>query len=129
MASCIIDGKRCTKCCEAITMPEVTPAMYGPDPDFVRLHMTQISEDEARAINPYLFSLGRNYAANGWVYYRCEFSSPAGCTNYDERPAICSGYPFYGRTLRDGKGNELTPDYHPRCTEFPVVIPVVNITA
>lgn len=137
-SSCVIDGKRCTMCCRAITLKPIPDSNTGYDAEFVRKHWVKISEAEAREVNPWMFTTGRNLTGEGWEYYRCLMATDEGCAAYDKRPGVCSEYPRYGMDgerwnafvpTKNSRGNMYlyVPDYHARCTEFPVVIPVVNL--
>ena len=106
----------CTKCCEAIALnKDVTLCMTENskgDVGFVRDHFTEITQEEAFRINPKL----KRWRADH-KFFTCEFLGENGCTNYDNRPQMCSGYPFYGAKP---SVSQLAPggDYADDCVYF-----------
>ena len=128
---CIIDGERCTKCCEAITLPfsrkkllEGARKFESPDAIFILANWKPMSKRAAKKKNPYLFRrFPKLRSRKHWSLYSCKALTADGCSKYNERPNVCSGYPFYGKPPTGG-----APDYHPNCTEW-VMIPSVEITA
>jgi Fe-S-cluster containining protein len=82
------------------------------DVTFVHENWTPISKEEAFAINPKLKANEEFALANpdvymdsaevmgGMHYYTCnKLDKQTGlCTAHSEKPHVCSGYPFYGRT-------------------------------
>lgn len=114
---CIIEGARCTKCCEAITLPvsrKRLGEMAGEDARFILANWKPMSKRLAKKVNPYLFaSVPELRSSKKWRLYRCTALTPDGCGKYDERPPVCRNYPHYGRP-----GDPSEPEYHPQCTEW-----------
>ncbi len=132
MSACMIDGKRCSRCCDAIVLQDpVAPddnARPGSDQEFILANWTRITVQEAVAINPYLpvGAFHGRLTGDEAGYYSCKHSTPEGCAVYEDRPQVCRGYPGYGY------GDEAvlirrTPEYNPRCTQYPGVIPFVLV--
>lgn len=113
MEHCLIDGKRCSKCCEVLTinmsasgrewMKYVRRNGYEhldvkdyPDKKEYQLYgmVRKISKRRAKKINPYLVSIIKSRQS----YFTCKHLTSSGCGNYKNRPKICSGYPYYGKT-------------------------------
>lgn len=113
MEHCLIDGKRCSKCCEVLTinmsasgrewMKYVRRNGYEhldikeyPDKKELQLYgmIRDISKRRAKKINPHLVSIVKNTQS----YFTCKHLTSSGCSNYENRPSICSGYPYYGKT-------------------------------
>lgn len=110
----MIDGKRCSKCCEVLTISEsksfrewrAYARRYGrPDNfkgDWIYQMLRKISKRRAKKINPKLVSrVGSNQS-----YWLCKYHSGSGCDNYEGRPRMCSEYPYYGRTLEEWQKSE-----------------------
>lgn len=103
---CVIDGRVCTKCCEAIHVLEdprldlVFSGKFsikgGPDWDFIIRYWRPITPEEAEYINPFPFK-NLDFAADAdqYQFFRCAWASPNGCRCYDRRPPVCRGYPDY----------------------------------
>lgn len=85
----------CTKCCEAIRVEqdifkrENLSEAIG-DIGYARDNWTHITSDEAFTINPLLKTKPVAF------YFKCKNLTPNGCGDYDNRPSVCSGYPYYG---------------------------------
>ncbi|WP_161624347.1 YkgJ family cysteine cluster protein [Alicyclobacillus acidoterrestris] len=96
----------CGKCCEAIRV-NVSPEekehnkyVNSRDWSFIGEHWRNISEDEAFHINP-LLRLQKEVGLidhDVW-YYACDMydKSTHKCMAHDDRPPVCSEYPYYGR--------------------------------
>lgn len=54
----------------------------------------KITKRKAKKINPHLVSIVKNSQS----YFTCKHLSESGCGNYENRPKICSQYPYYGKT-------------------------------
>jgi Fe-S-cluster containining protein len=105
----------CGKCCEAIHIPvdykEVTRMANGDnfDAKFIRDNWIPISREEAFAINPTIqsnMSKAQEWAENEDAdpyrhmhFYTCsKLDKEKGlCTVWQDRPKVCSGYPWYGK--------------------------------
>jgi Fe-S-cluster containining protein len=116
MAECIINGRRCTACCQAIHVPNshllqqaINGAPIGGDYDFLQKYWRQISAEEAERINPYPFQRDwfRRGADDGSVlFFECSWVTPDGCGCYENRPKVCRNYPTY----LDINALNVTPD-------------------
>lgn len=107
---CMINGQRCSKCCEVLTVKESKNfrewrsyvRRYGYPDDYPQgnkvMHMLRkISKRRAKKMNPQLVNrVGRNQS-----YFTCKNHTDSGCSDYENRPSMCSGYPYYGRTERE----------------------------
>lgn len=127
MSSCIVDNKRCTRCCEVTLLSKdmyksvLEDKGVSPDCNFVKENWTPISNETAFRVNPYL---RKSANAENAQYFTCKNVTKEGCSIYETRPYVCRGYPRYGR---DTTSIAEYPDYNRRCTEFASTIPVVNI--
>lgn len=102
----------CGVCCDPVQLP-FAPTDFAVNADrfdpaalaFYREHLTPIPRREGRLLV--------GHWSSGWSevlipgggpqmvpahYYRCDLYDPDGrrCTAFDERPEMCSGYPWYG---------------------------------
>ncbi|MBB3017689.1 Fe-S-cluster containining protein [Microvirga lupini] len=122
---CVIEGERCTRCCEAITLKMSRSQLLAhpsSDAQFIREHWKPISKRRAKKKNPYLFQRHpRLQSAKAWRLYHCTALTSEGCGKYEDRPAVCSGYPLYG-----AGGLHSRPDYHPQCVEWKMIDVVQN---
>lgn len=108
---CIIDGKRCSKCCEVVTISMNKNSrerskyiQYGGtyldgSDDQVWIMLKPISKRRAKLMNPSLV----NTVGNSQSYFTCKHHKDNLCTNYENRPPMCSKYPLYGKT-KEGWG-------------------------
>jgi len=138
VTSCTIDGKRCTKCCQAIWVSGLSAKFIDGDDIaegdtlFARENWTRITTEQAEQINPYMVErMRKGPGLDNSAFYTCKNLTEDGCGVYDSRPVVCSGYPIYHHhpdlyELRVIKHN-IHPEYDRRCTEWPLTIPVVNI--
>lgn len=108
--SCIVNNKPCTKCCESIHIKskaikdifdgKKTPIGY--EARFIAKHWIPISSDDAMYENPFPFSHDGfvDYADEEYtMFFKCTLvDKSSGCTNYNGRPNVCSGYPGYGES-------------------------------
>ena len=88
---------------------------YGYPDDFDHentvFHLLRpISKRRAKKKNPRLVKM----IGNSQSYFTCKEFSGSGCRSYATRPAMCSGYPLYGRADVDDE----PPIYHKDCTYF-----------
>lgn len=150
MTACVINGERCTKCCQAINLPmslydaqkifrkrREASSEIKDDIWFVSNNWTPISRRRAKKINPYLVKRQDKIQAENknrnLSYWVCNKLTESGCGIYKTRPKVCSGYPIYPHLL-DGYIREIAkrpPEYHPECTEWPRIdgenlIPTIN---
>lgn len=151
MTACVIDGQRCTKCCQAIvlSMPahdvfkklrmsrDFTGEVRG-DLSFVGENWVPISRRRAKKINPYMVAMQRRVVIDAGhktskliqkvSYWTCNNLTPSGCGVYEDRPSVCRDYPVYPVYSADYV-KELAgrpADYRPECTEWPR-IEAVNV--
>lgn len=108
---------RCGKCCEAIVLPQSLEyiKVFGKhsrstDYGFAYRNLIPISREEALRINPHLVKWGESL--NESFFYRCkQFCEVSrSCIIHDERPHMCSGYPWYYSGVK-----ERDPLYSPDC--------------
>ncbi len=122
---CIIDGKRCSKCCEVLTVRENKNLRdwikYGRydnkmDKDMLHPNLCKISKRRAKKINPYLVSI----IGNDQSYYTCRKFTGSGCGDYENRPSTCSEYPYYGQNkeLFHLENKDVKGLYEEDCTYF-----------
>lgn len=82
----------------------------------------QVSKRRAKKINKRLVGLVKNKQA----YFTCKHLTSSGCGNYQNRPAICSGYPYYGLSKSEFKQKYVTENdsessaglYSENCTYY-----------
>lgn len=90
---------KCGKCCEAIflqhTKKEVKGYKNNADAAFILKNWERISKKEALEINPHL----AEWETKRHFFYRCaKFDKNTRlCSVHEDRPRVCSRYPFYGR--------------------------------
>lgn len=71
------------------------------DADFIQRNWVPVSKKKAFILNPYLekkIENGKRY------FYTCKlFNKYTGqCSDYENRPQICKGFPWYGRDPHSG---------------------------
>lgn len=132
---CIVNGQRCSKCCEVLTIRESKNfrewrsyvRRHGYPEDFkpeLKVHhrVKKISKRRAKKINPDLVRrIGNNQS-----YWLCKSFTGSACGDYENRPDMCSGYPYYGMSEQDWfKSDHFKrgPLYSSDCTFY---IEVVN---
>lgn len=106
---CMVDGKRCTRCCEAIHMPKnagLTIVRRNNKrvfkSDWVLLkHWKQITKRQAKKINPYMFGEGwtknqKKFVNQGAIFFKCTALVDGKCTVYYHRPFACRDFDGYG---------------------------------
>lgn len=130
MSNCIIEGKRCTMCCQAIILQMPYRVLLGTNiggdkHNIMKTYWKPISKYRAKKINPYLFERFTEEQIKEMHFYKCTALTEEGCGVYDNRPMTCSEYPWYQGNSRDKINTEL-PEYHPECTEWK--IPLTDIT-
>ena len=135
---CMVNGERCTKCCQVILLNkrafsyawsryvrlpnydiEHTKKVWGTDSFNILTMLKPIKKRLAKKLNPHVF---KNRA---WVkntkFYTCRHLTDNGCGNYEGRPNMCSEYPYYGKTKEQweeqANENGVSP-YDPDCTFF-----------
>lgn len=101
--------KRCGLCCKCILVnyshrrffadieSKMSGVKFSGDLLFVLNNFVPISEDEVRAINPFVLRFKKENDERG--FYKCiKYSDDTkGCSDYENRPKVCSGFPFYDR--------------------------------
>lgn len=131
MEHCVINGERCTKCCQVLSLQRtknlfdwISYAKSSDDSNCdsfaekenyqIGSMITQISKRRAKKINPYMVKLfGRNKKS---AFFTCKNLTKDGCGIYETRPKVCSGYPYYGRDKAEFA--KMKPDYSEDCTYF-----------
>lgn len=135
----------CSACCEVIAIDNLThedfydkvkrgvvSAIYGE-------MMLTLTRDEAFKKNPTIVK-GREEILRGpekvTSYFTCSKLKDNRCSIYDQRPVMCSGYPFYGRVEVDEQSHadlskaqlrrRDTP-YSTTCTYVPTLISIRNL--
>lgn len=130
MEHCIVDGKRCSKCCEVLTIIESKSfrewrsysRRYGYPDDFSNEHklphlVRKISKRRAKKKNAKLVKRVNNSQS----YFTCKNFTGFGCGDYENRPATCSKYPYYGKTISEWEDTDEFKAgglYHKDCTYF-----------
>ena len=118
----------CGMCCRAIVLPDVVDQMINHvagvencraetqrlhekcDSCFIFHNWQQISKEEALAINPHLeVWTDRLKGRTFWTCTKFDAENNR-CMIHDQRPGVCSNYPWYGR-----KPNREEPLYNPEC--------------
>lgn len=134
---CVIEGERCSKCCEVLTIfhsknfrdwqAYVRRYGYSDDPEYkvdkIYHILRKISKRRAKKINPLLVKR----VGNTQSYFTCKNLTSNGCSDYDNRPIMCSAFPHYGRTQEEWENSSEFKSgglYHEDCTYH---IPVVNL--
>lgn len=118
---CVIEGKQCTSCCEAIMLNVSRDHLAGRkgDPEFILENWKPISKRRAKKINPYMI---KEYHSAGSSYWSCKNVTKSGCGIYEKRGQVCSGYPLYEQTIESfARGGYRKPEYHAECTEWPLI--------
>lgn len=93
----------CTKCCEAIHVaPKLGESIVNasddiPDGRFLNYLWERITPEEAREINPYMFSDDADSATQEFVktayFFKCRMlEKGVGCKIHESRPQICRNY-------------------------------------
>lgn len=113
MESCIINNKRCTKCCDCIRVPfntkldrlfkgvdDVNNLSEQSDLWFAFKNWTLVSENIAEKLNPFLFN--GLQPKNEFMYFICSKLTDNGCSIYPDRPRVCRDYPYIiGMSYKD----------------------------
>lgn len=131
---CVVNGKQCTRCCEVLQLNDnrhvrtwynfikANPEYKGKTKDekdtvktFKMLRM--ISKRRAKKINKFLVdtmtSLSKKDAKNKGteraqsIYFTCVHFDGKKCTNYENRPDMCSLYPRYGRKTKECTSSDI----------------------
>lgn len=126
---CMIDGNRCSKCCEVLTIRDsknfrewrAHVRRYGadsPSSDIEKVSriVRKISRRRAKLKNPGLVGGVKNQQA----YFTCKNYQNGACADYAGRPYMCSGYPYYRKEKADflADPRNLIGLYRPDCTYF-----------
>ena len=122
------DCKSCGQCCKAIYLPlsfeEIrdiaTKDKTNKDAIYISKNWNEITIEEAKKINPYFF---KKYEKESIKIHEKHFfvcnsfnSETNKCGDYENRPHVCRGFPFYPHKLNihnkliDGE-LKLIPDY------------------
>lgn len=126
---CMINGKRCSKCCEVLTIrltknfndwrKYVRRYGYPSDYNGEKVHsmLRPISKRRAKKLNPHLVKI----VGSKSNYWTCKHFTGSGCGDYENRPRMCSDYPYYGRTEKEWVESpeyKIGGLYHINCTFF-----------
>ena len=102
------DCGSCTQCCKAIHLHKSVlnfrgnPKAVG-DVNFVLSNWKPISIRRAKKLNPHIFDKSFHGAKRvvkikrDMIFFKCKNLTDTGCLAYENRPTVCSGYPFYDR--------------------------------
>lgn len=123
----------CTKCCEAIHVaPKLGESIINasddiPDGRFLNYLWERITPEEAREINPYMFSDDADSATREFVktayFFKCKMLKPGfGCGIHESRPQICRNYTGDRSYIPDCAAAEN--DYVPSDFDEPKVITI-----
>lgn len=110
---------RCGDCCTAIALSSGVLARVGefsetPDPrddETWRSWWTNWSDvQRAEAIDWWLNAqtVAGHWRSNGDGSFRCDHFDNGSCRIYQDRPPVCSGYPWYGETPTDDRASRLS---------------------
>lgn len=99
---CVVNGERCSKCCEAIHVTKAAGDIIKgvsklrslhQDDEVIQKYWVQITKRQAKKINPYMFSSGWGKDVKKWlsqaVFFKCTALIDGQCSIYDHRPNIC----------------------------------------
>lgn len=100
---CVINGKRCSKCCEVIHVSKDAGEIVRgtskigslrSDDEPARHHWKPMSKRRAKNKNPYMFGAGWPGHAKNWLrksaaFFSCTALAEGVCSIYDDRPNIC----------------------------------------
>lgn len=124
MEHCMINGKRCSKCCEIILLnrhsfpyswleyarrymkkdnydrEECEKLLGGVEPVDLLLMLKPIKKRIAKKRNPHMFKENPLWIKHS-KFFECEHLTENGCGNYENRPPMCSRYPYYGKTKEE----------------------------
>lgn len=135
----------CSACCDVIAIDNITHEEFRDKVErgvVSPIHgemMVPLSRDEAFKKNP-LIVTSREATLKGTgritSYFTCSKLKDNRCSIYDQRPIMCSGYPFYGRVEVDEQSHadlskaqlrrRDTP-YSTTCTYVPHLIPITVV--
>lgn len=108
---CMVNGQRCSKCCEVLTIganynfklwcryvqkngipDNFVESEHSGDAIALYSMLKPITKRAAKKINPHLVSK----VGSKQSYFTCVHYTGDGCGNYENRPRMCSDYPYYG---------------------------------
>ncbi len=131
---CMIDGKRCTKCCEVLGLScynknlrekfsyfRRNPEKVSSKEQQVFTMLRKISKRRAKKKNSYMVKRFTRNGVNGQSFFTCKHFKNGKCNNYENRPTMCSGYPYYGQTEEEFKKSKTYPvagEYRIDCTFY-----------
>jgi Fe-S-cluster containining protein len=94
----------CTDCCKAIGVRGMSSSKEKQKKlsNSIPSGWERITKRQAKKRNPFMFSKGswKSYS----TYFKCNHLTDNGCSIHKSSPYVCSGYPYYGRSLIDFKG-------------------------
>lgn len=92
--------------------------MDGPSAPFARQHWRDVTDE---------YELTPELAASIKCVARCDAFDPVtrACTAYEDRPPICSGYPWYGKAPNRSKLLNPACSYH---ADVRTMLPLVEVT-
>lgn len=93
----------CTDCCKAVGLNKMSPAREKAlkIDNSIPNGWVRISKRIAKKRNPSMFE-GVGWGSNK-TYFKCTHLTDNGCSIHKESPYVCSGYPYYGRSLEENQ--------------------------
>ena len=119
----------CSACCQAIGISGGMPE--NPEgKEFFQANWVPITREQAVAVSPNLAEW-----PSTTEFFKCLALVDGKCSKYDERPRVCSEFPYYLQPVDTlGEFTAFTDTYwnpyqygHHRCRLIPEMIPVVNV--
>ncbi len=107
---CIVNSERCSRCCEVLSIKE--SKNFRQWRSWVRHNGIHVDEVEISKISQMVRKLSKRRAkkinrrlvgivGNTQTYFTCKHFTGSGCGNYENRPKMCSEYPYYGQTKEE----------------------------
>lgn len=117
------DCSKCGDCCENIWTKFSPEERNSPDRNF-----DEAGKQTVEFVNKYWIHLGPD-KVDGHRYSCTKFDTNTRlCTAHDERPPVCSGYPYYSRPVEEFK---LATHLPARCSyqaDSRINLPIVLVT-
>lgn len=138
MEHCMINGERCHDCCKVIRIvanqgyknfvrkfpdnrADWDLSDYSDERQKIADMLIPIKKRRAKKINPQMFKY-KDKGLRKWAqkasHFLCKHLVNGVCTNYENRPGMCSGYPYYGKTKEEFLSTSGVGEYNPDCTWF-----------
>lgn len=106
----------CTDCCKAVALDKMGREREKSlkDSGSIPEGWERISKRSAKKRNPYMFK-GTKWSKK--TFFKCNHLTEQGCGIHATSPYVCSGYPYYGRTLEVNKeyAEYCVNEYSPSC--------------